>query len=129
MSWQGFFTALERISSASELAQRVTGCKELQGCSICMQTSGAADGWLLLLNCASFPEELRLSKCNNLSFLSQDCSQTTAKSGKSTDKTSSLHLGYCIWIFCEFCDIAKEKFKYLGGTKIGGKCRKKISPI
>lgn len=79
MSWQGFFTALERLSSASELAQRVI---QLQGCSICMQASGAADGWLLLLNCASFPEELRLSKCNNLSFLSQDCSQTTVKRGK-----------------------------------------------
>lgn len=79
MSGQGFFTAQERISSASELAQRVI---QLQGCPICMQTSEEADGWLLLLNCASFPEELRLSKCNNLSFLSQHSSQTTVKRGK-----------------------------------------------
>lgn len=79
MSWQGIFTAIQKVSSVSELAQRVT---ELQSYSICMQTSGAADGWLLLLNCASFPKELRLSKCNNLSFSSQDCSQTTVKRTK-----------------------------------------------
>lgn len=72
MSWQGFFTALEGMSSASELAQ-------LPGCSICMQTLRAADGWLLLLKCAPSPEELMLPKCNNLSFLSYDCSQTTVK--------------------------------------------------
>lgn len=66
MSWQGVFTAIQKISSVSELAQRVT---ELQGYSICMQTLGAADGQLVLLKCASFPKELRLSECNNLFFI------------------------------------------------------------
>lgn len=121
MSWQGFFRVLEGISALSELTQ-------LQGCSICMQSLGAADGWLLLLNSASFPEELRLSKCNNLSFLSQNSSQTTVKRAKSADKTLSLHLGYLdnLW---SFYDVDKEKFKYLLNIKIWGEAREKISSV
>lgn len=95
----GFFHSPRRISCASELARWVI---RLQGCSICMQTSGAADGWLLLLNCASFPEELRLFECNNLSFLSQDCSQTTLKSGKLLMKHYPFNLATVFIPFVNF---------------------------